>query len=602
MIEMRTHCRRILLAALAAASSVGVAWAQPEVPAPASQPPSAPVPEAATPAKPRTDLTAETMYRLLVGDVALQRGDFAVAARAYLEAARDTGDAALARRATEIGLATRQRAIALEAARQWEKVEPDAERPRQLVKALGASGGSVEALAGGGATKAEVERALAAAAASPEALAAAFLELNRLFAHETDKAAAFRTVSDLAQPYPNVAEAQFAVALAGYASGLTELSIVTASRVAIDRALAQKPGWERAVLLKSEILNAESPDLAAAYLQSYLQGNPGSRSAAGALAQIYVGQKRYGEARAVFEALWATDKGNRDVQFGLAVLAMQGKDWKTAEALLEELDRADYGETGVVETYLAQIAEETGRTQLAYERYLAVPDSERGWLARLRAAAMLGKLGRVDEARRYLADLPAVTQEQRIQVRQAEAQLLRDAGDAAGAFAVLEKGLAEHPDDPDLLYDSAMIAEKLDRLDVVEARLTRLLEQKPDNAQALNSLGYTLVDRTPRVAEGFALIERAHKLSPKDPFILDSMGWALFRLGRLDAAEDYLRRAYAERPDAEIAAHLGEVLWVKGERDRAREVWQSQLGTTPESTVLVETMRRLMPASAPGAR
>ena len=600
MIEMRTHCRRILLAAAVAASSAGMAWAQPAPPAP--QPASAPTPEDATPAKPRAELTAETMYRLLVGDVALQRGDFVVAARAYLEVARDTGDAALARRATEIGLATRQRAIALEAARQWEKVEPDAERPRQLVKALSASGGSVEALAGGGATKAEVERALAAAAASPEALAAAFLELNRLFAHETDKAAAFRTVSDLAQPYPNVAEAQFAVALAGYASGLTDLSIVTASRVAIDRALAQKPGWERAVLLKSEILNAESPDVAAAYLQSYLQGNPGSRSAAGALAQIYVGQKRYAEARAVFEALWTTDKGNRDVQFGLAVLAMQGKDWKTAEALFEDLDRADYGETGVVETYLAQIAEETGRYQLAFDRYLAVPDSERGWLARLRAAAMLGKLDRVAEAKRYLADLPAVTQEQRIQVRQAEAQLLRDAGDVAGAFAVLEKGLAEHPDDPDLLYDSAMVAEKLDRLDVVEARLTRLIEQKPDSAQALNSLGYTLVDRTPRVAEGFALIERAHKLSPKDPFILDSMGWALFRLGRLDAAEDYLRRAYAERPDPEIAAHLGEVLWVKGERDRAREVWQSQLGATPESTVLVETMRRLMPASTPGAR
>ena len=600
MIEMRTHCRRILLAAAVAASSAGMAWAQPAPPAP--QPASAPTPEDATPAKPRAELTAETMYRLLVGDVALQRGDFVVAARAYLEVARDTGDAALARRATEIGLATRQRAIALEAARQWEKVEPDAERPRQLVKALSASGGSVEALAGGGATKAEVERALAAAAASPEALVAAFLELNRLFAHETDKAAAFRTVSDLAQPYPNVAEAQFAVALAGYASGLTDLSIVTASRVAIDRALAQKPGWERAVLLKSEILNAESPDVAAAYLQSYLQGNPGSRSAAGALAQIYVGQKRYAEARAVFEALWTTDKGNRDVQFGLAVLAMQGKDWKAAEALFEDLDRADYGETGVVETYLAQIAEETGRYQLAFDRYLAVPDSERGWLARLRAAAMLGKLDRVAEAKRYLADLPAVTQEQRIQVRQAEAQLLRDAGDVAGAFAVLEKGLAEHPDDPDLLYDSAMVAEKLDRLDVVEARLTRLIEQKPDSAQALNSLGYTLVDRTPRVAEGFALIERAHKLSPKDPFILDSMGWALFRLGRLDAAEDYLRRAYAERPDPEIAAHLGEVLWVKGERDRAREVWQSQLGATPESTVLVETMRRLMPASTPGAR
>jgi len=595
---MRIHSRRLLLAALAVASFAGTAAAQ------APQKAAAPTGEGSAAASPREELTADVMYRILVGDVALQRGDFGVAARAYFEAARDTRSPALARRAAEIGLATRQRAIALEAARQWAQIEPDAERPRQLVKALSAGGGSVEALAGGGATKAEVERALAAAAASPEALAAAFLELNRLFAHEPDKPSVFRTVSELAQPYPAVAEAHFAVALAGYSTGLTDLTIVTASRQAVDRALTLKPGWERAVLLKAEILATESPDVAIVFLQAYLQGNPGSRPAAGALAQIYVGQKRYPEARAVFDALWATDRSNRDVQFGVAVLAMQTKDWKTAESLLEDLDRADYGETGVVETYLAQIAEETGRYQLAYERYLAVPESERGWLAKLRAAAMLGKMKRVDEARRFLADLPAVTQEQRIQVRQAEAQLLRDAGDARAAFAVLEQALVEHPDDPDLLYDSAMVAEKLDRLDVVETRLTRLIEQKPDNAQALNSLGYTLVDRTPRVAEGFALIERAHKLSPKDPFILDSMGWANFRLGRLDAAEEYLRRAFAERPDAEIAAHLGEVLWAKGDRVRAKEVWQSQLDATPDSTVLQDTMRRLMPASAPapGAR
>ena len=190
---------------------------------------------------------------------------------------------------------------------------------------------------------------------------------------------------------------------------------------------------------------------------------------------------------------------------------------------------------------------------------------------------------------------PAVTIEQRVQVRQAEAQLLRDAGDNAGAYAVLTKALVEQPDQPDLLYDIAMVAEKLDKIDVVEARLTQLIALNPENAQALNALGYTLVDRTTRTAEGAALIERAHKLDPKDPFILDSMGWAQFRIGNLDAAEDYLRRALAERPDAEIAAHLGEVLWAKGERARAREVWQSQLKTTPDNPVLLETMRRLAP-------
>jgi len=275
------------------------------------------------------------------------------------------------------------------------------------------------------------------------------------------------------------------------------------------------------------------------------------------------------------------------------VLTLEMKDWAQAESLFEDLQKAGFGDTGAVEIYLGQIAEETGRYQLAFERYRDVPDSERGWFAKLRAAAMLGKLKRVDEARRFLADLPAVTLEQRVQVRQAEAQLLRDAGDMAGAYAVLERSLAENPDDPDLLYDIAMVAEKLDRLDVVEARLRRLIELKPDSPHALNSLGYTLVDRTPRTAEGLALIERALKLAPNDGFILDSMGWALFRMGKLADAEDYLRQALKSRPDAEIAAHLGEVLWAKGERERAREVWQSQLKVSPDNAVLLDTMRRL---------
>ena len=128
-----------------------------------------------------------------------------------------------------------------------------------------------------------------------------------------------------------------------------------------------------------------------------------------------------------------------------------------------------------------------------------------------------------------------------------------------------------------------MVAEKLDRIDVVEAKLSRLIELKPTNAHALNALGYTLVDRTPRMAEGLALIERALVLAPDDPFILDSVGWANFRLGKLDEAEKYLRRAMEQRPDPEIAAHLGEVLWAKGDRARAQDVWQSQLKSTPDN-------------------
>ncbi|HVO90903.1 MAG TPA: tetratricopeptide repeat protein, partial [Casimicrobiaceae bacterium] len=131
------------------------------------------------------------------------------------------------------------------------------------------------------------------------------------------------------------------------------------------------------------------------------------------------------------------------------------------------------------------------------------------------------------------------------------------------------------------------------KIDETEKQLRRLLELKPNDPQALNALGYTLVDRTDRTEEGFGLIEQAHKLAPRDPFILDSLGWAMFRMGRLDEAETFLKRALSERPDAEIAAHLGEVLWKKGDRASARAVWQAQLDSNPDNAVLQETMRRL---------
>ena len=534
------------------------------------------------------ELSAELMYRLLVGDIALQRGDPALAARAYYEAAKEVRDPRLARRATEIALAARQRGLALDAATLWSDLDPTADRAKQVLAGL-KGGGDVR----GSDLKADLERALAEAAAAGPRLGEAFLELNRALASEPDRLATFKLVQALAQPYPNNPEANFAVALAAFNTGLADFDSATAALQAVDRALAQKPGWEQAMLLKVEILGKQSLDRAAEYLVEILKSAPDSKPANSALVQVRIQQKRYADAAAILQKLVDKDPGNQEYQFGLAMLAMQTKDWAKAERLLEELNRIGYGEDGVVESYLAQVAEETGRFDVALERFRAVPDGERGWFAKLRVAAMLGKLGRQDEARRYLAELPAVTREQQVQVQQASAQLMRDFNDLQGAYAILTSALVQYPDDPDLLYDLAMVAEKLDRIDVVEAKLTRLVELRPTNAHALNALGYTLVDRTPRIAEGLALIERALALAPDDPFILDSVGWAQFRMGRLDEAEKYLRRAMEQRPDPEIAAHLGEVLWAKGDRARAQDLWQSQLKSSPDNAVLLETVRRL---------
>jgi tetratricopeptide (TPR) repeat protein len=528
------------------------------------------------------------MYRILVGDIALQRGEPAIAARAYYEAAREAQDATLARRATEIALFARQRAMALESAQLWQKLDPTSDRARQMVATLGQPGST-------GNLKSDLERLLADAAGKGNTLGDAFLQLNRALSAQPDKTAVYKLVSDLAQPYPGVPEAQFAVALAGYNTGLGDVEIASASMRAVDRALELSPGWERAVLLKADLIAKASPDQAVRYLTAFLAENPQSRPAAGALAQLYVEQKRYAEARAVFQRLLDSDPNDRELEFAVAALSLQMRDYAAAEQEFQHLKDLGYGEPGAVSFYLGEVAEETRRYDEAIARYREVTEGDRAWTANLRIAAIMGKQGKLDEARRYLTSLTPDNHDEEVQLKQTEAQLLQDAKDYQGAYTILAEALANEPDSADLLYDVAMVAEKLGRIDEVESKLKRVIELKPDSAQALNALGYTLVDRTERAAEGMKLIERAHALAPEDPFILDSLGWGNYRLGNLDASEKFLRQALAERPDPEIAAHLGEVLWAKGERASARDVWQAQLKETPDNPVLLETVRRLAP-------
>ena len=543
-----------------------------------------------------SSLTPDLFYRLLLGDVALQRGDAALAARAYIDAARAAGDPRLARRATEIAIGSRQRALVQEAAQLWTRLDSSAERPKRVLAALAADGskGGIPSSAADDELRARIERILADAALSGSGVGEVFMQINQLFAQQPDKRPVLALIREVAKPYPTTPEAHYAVALAAFAAG-DDMANASEASDEIDRALELRADWERAAVLKGEILARKSPTAAIQWLEKFVAANPAAKSATGALAQHYVEQKRFVEARAVMQKLWDREPGSRDLEFAVAAIAQQMKDYPEATRLLRDLKSAGYGEPGAIDLYLAEIAEDTKQYDQAIGYYQAITEGDRAWLAKLRIAAMYGKQGKVAEGQRWLAGLTAVTKEQKVQVRQAEAQLLRETGDVAGAYRVLVQGLDDHPDTPDLIYDLAMVAERLDKVDEAESRLKRLVELKPDDAQALNALGYTLVDRTPRTDEGLALIERAHKLAPRDPFILDSLGWAYYRMGKLDEAERYLREALEGRPDAEIAAHLGEVLWRKGDRDKARALWKAQLDSTPDNPVLKETVKRLAP-------
>ena len=542
-------------------------------------------------------LTADLFYRLMLGDVALQRGDLDVAARAYLEAARSAKDSRLAARATEVAIASRQRTLVHDSAALWSELDPNAERPKNVLAALAANDnhGAIPSTIANDELRSRIERVLSEAALSGPGVGDVFMQLPALFSSQSDKRAVLSLIRDIAKPYPKTPEAHYAVAVAAFGVGKSDPAAVKEAKDEIDKALELRPDWARGAILRAEIVGRDAPDEAVAGLQAFVAAHPEAKSAAGALAQRYADAREFAQARAVMQKLWDREPQSRDLEFGVATIALQMKDYPEATRLFDDLKKAKYGEPGVIDLYLAQIAEETHHYAKAIEHYQAVTEGDRAWLAKLRIGAMYGKEGELAKAQQWLAGLSPATREQATQRLQAQAQLLRDAGDDAGAYRLLAKSLADHPDTPDLIYDFAMVAEKLGKVDEAEAKLKHLVSLRPDDAQALNALGYTLVDRTSRTDEGLTFIRRAHDLSPDDPFILDSLGWAYYRLGQFDEAERYLQQALAGRPDAEIAAHLGEVLWRRGEHDKAREVWKAQLETHPDNRMLKETMQRFEP-------
>jgi Flp pilus assembly protein TadD len=276
------------------------------------------------------------------------------------------------------------------------------------------------------------------------------------------------------------------------------------------------------------------------------------------------------------------------------VLSLQLNDTVLAEQLLQRLIEIGHVESDKARIYLGQIAEEGKRPNEALRWFGEVGRGEHFVPARLRAAQVLMQQGYRDAARQHL-QVSDVSPREHVQLLIGEAQLLREQGDVSGAYAVLMTGLAADPDHPELLYETALMAERMGRHEELETRLRRLIELKPDHAHALNALGYSLAERKLRLDEARQLIERALELAPNDPFILDSHGWVLFRQGDTTAALAVLQRAFGQRPDPEIAAHLGEVLWLLGRQDEARKTWEAARREHPANTVLTETLKRFLP-------
>ena len=530
---------------------------------------------------PSRDLDSDLLYKFLLAEIAAQRGDFQIAAQAYFEMAKTSRDPRVARRATELALYGRNNELALQAARLWLEVEKNSAPARQTIAALLVNSNNLQA------AKPLLKDMLAA---DGDNVGPSLLQLHGLLAKHSDKNAVLVLVKELTKPYKQYPEAHFAVAQAANAAGKYDTALSE-----IREAMRTKPDWEAAALLQAQILGRDSRTKALEYLSGFLASNPGAQDVRLGYARQLTAEKKYPEARAEFQRLLQENPDNADIAVTVALLSLQMNDLDAAEEQLKRVLELGYKDEDSVRFHLGQVNEQRKRYDEAAKWYLSVEGGEQFVLANARYAFMLAKQGRMADARKHLQTLQAENQGQRVQILQTEAQLLRENKEYQESYDVLKTALDTQPDHPELLYDVALAAEKLNRIDVAETSLRKLITLKPDHAQAYNALGYTLADRTNRLSEARDYIEKALKLSPEDPFILDSMGWVEYRLGNSQQSLQYLQRAFQQRPDPEIAAHLGEVLWTKGKKSEAEKVWREALRDNPENEELQKVIKKFMP-------
>jgi tetratricopeptide (TPR) repeat protein len=561
--------RLALAAALSFTALSACAQAKKTIPAPAA--PKSPAPS--------SDISEPTLYEFLLGEIALQRGENGLAAQTYVDLAKRTRDPRIARRAVEVATQARMPELALEAGKLWQEIEPASPQAMQVVVTLLVADKRVD----------EAEPYLVKLlVAEGVNLENGFMQMNRLLAPNPDKAANLRVVRNLAARHPELAQAQFAVAQASALAGDD-----AAALEAIRKAQKIRPEWETAAILEAQLLQKRSPSEAAKVLGEFIDKYPTARDARINYARVLVLDKRFPEARKQFEALLGANPGNTEVIYAVGLLAFQLKDYPVAEENMKRLLGLKYRDPNGVRFVLGQIAEEQKHWPEAIKWYESVSDGDQVLAARVRTAGAMAKQGKLDAARAFLQRVGAEFPDERVALTVAEAQLLRDANRNRDAYDMLGEALKQDPEQPELLYDYALTAEKLERYDVLESNLRKLMQVRPEHAHAYNALGYSFAERNLRLPEAKKLIEKALELAPEDYFIMDSLGWVLYREGNLRGAAEQLRRAYVGRPDAEIAAHLGEVLWVMGQRDEADKIWQESLKTSPENETLQNTIKRL---------
>ena len=577
----------------------------PVVAQPESAKPDAAPASAAKTEPDNSSLDAPLFYQLLIGELEFNAGRPSSAYEVVLDAARRTRDEALFRRAVDIALQSRAGEQALDATRAWRQAAPDSVDARRYQLQILIALNRVE----------EAGEPLRAwlAATSPKQRSALISATPRLLQRVPDRRQAATLLEQWLAPYRDAPPTHTATRIALARAWLAASEPATALKLT-QQAVADDPSSPGPILLAIDLMpiQPEAETLVTQYLARPQVEVAVRLSYVRALTQA----QRYSEAAQHLDRLTQTEPTLAAPWLTLGALRLDLKQPKEAETALKRFvelvqkqpapgaDASDADadapadgpdDRGLTQAWLllSQIAEQRGDLKAAEAWLAKIDNPQRALDVQSRRASLLARQGQLAQARELIRRLPERNDEEARAKVLAEVQLLREFKRWRDAVDLLASANKRFADDADLLYEQAMLEDKLDRHGEMERLLQRVIALKPDNAHAHNALGYSLADRSLRLAEAKSLIEKAMKLAPGDPFIVDSMGWVEFRMGNREEALRWLRQAYGARPDTEIAAHLGEVLWAAGKRDEARRVWQDARGRDAANEVLKETLARL---------
>lgn len=531
---------------------------------------------------PNVALSSEIVFEVMAAELSLQQGNLAPAFNTYIALANRTKDPRMARRAVEIALGARQLGDALVAARLWHQLDPAWRPASQLLASLQVGTGHL----------AEAEPLLVDELNKvPEARRGqAILELQQMIARSPERATGVDSLKRMLANDMQRPEAQLAIARSQLDAGDT-----AGARTSLETALKLKPDYEAAALLYGQ-MGPEERTSAIAGLKTFLDRNPNAKEARFAYAKLLLADNQLDAAQKQFEALEKRYPHELSTLMALALLNLHAKHPEQAEQYLQKYAaEAEQQNTDGAQAYvyLAQIAQDRKDYPAADKWLSKIREDSNAYLpAQIGRAQLLADQGKVEEGRALLHGIKSSDPREQLALKRAESDLLVKAKRYDDAETLLAVEIKNNPDDLDLLYQYGMVAELNKHYEVMEKAMRRVMTSQPENAQAYNALGYSLTERNTRLPEALKLLQKAASLAPEDPYIMDSLGWVKYRLGDKQQALDLLRRAYGIQAQAEIGAHLGEVLWESGQQDEARKTWREALKLDGDDDTLRSTMKR----------